>query len=144
MASLLPHKQVSLRKLVWVAPLVIIATIIANLIVRTISVTFLGVPETFQYLQVTTVVGSTVIYLLMALLAFVLVSRFAQRPIQFYLRLAFVFLCVSLLSPIMALLGLLSIPYMSLPIFWTMIMMHIISAIIAVGLLTTLTRVQQM
>jgi hypothetical protein len=112
----------------------------ANVIIRIVAVTVFGIPEAFQYLQVSSVVSSTIVFMLMALLAFVLVGRFARRPIRFYRWLAFILLCVSWLSPVMALLGLLPAPHMSLSIFWTMIVMHTVSAIIVVGLLTTLTR----
>ncbi len=119
--------------------LTIVATAIANLIIRTIAVSIFGVPATFQYLQAPYVIGSTIVFLLLALLAFVLVNRFARRPIQFYRLLAFVVLCISFLSPVMALVGLFPAPGMTLSIFWTMIVMHTVSAIIVVGLLTTLT-----
>jgi Family of unknown function (DUF6069) len=140
MASTLLREHVALRKLIWVGPLTIVSTAIANLIIRTIAVSFFGVPETFQYVQAPYVIGSTIIFVLMALLAFVLVNRFARRPIQFYRILAFVVLCISFLSPVLALVGLFPAPGMTLSIFWTMILMHIVSAIIVVGLLTTLTR----
>jgi hypothetical protein len=86
------------------------------------------------------VIGSTIVFELVALLVFVLVNRFARRPIQFYRILAFVVLCISFLSPVMALVGLFPAPGMTLSIFWTMIVMHTVSAIIVVGLFTTLTR----
>ncbi|MBE3559523.1 MAG: hypothetical protein IMW89_09885 [Ktedonobacteraceae bacterium] len=140
MASILSHDRVSLRKLLWVGPLTIVITIIANMLIRTVAVAFKGVPETFQYMQAPSVIGGTIVYLLLALLAFVLVGRFAQRPFQFYRILALVALCVSLLTPIMALTGLMSASGMNLPIFWTMITMHIVSAGIVVTLLTTLAR----
>jgi Family of unknown function (DUF6069) len=140
MASTLLREHVALRKLIWVGPLTIVSTAIANLIIRTIAVSFFGVPETFQYVQAPYVIGSTIIFVLMALLAFVLVNRFARRPIQFYRILAFVVLCISFLSPVLALVGLFPAPGMTLSIFWTMILMHIVSAIIVVGLFTTLTR----
>jgi hypothetical protein len=44
--------------------------------------------------------------------------------------------------PIMALTGLFPVPGMNLHIFWTMIVMHIVSAIIAASLFTTLARDQ--
>lgn len=142
MTSTLLHEHIALRKLIWVGPLTIVAATIANLIIRTIAVSIFGVPATFQYLQAPYVIGSTIIFLLLALLAFVLVNRFARRPIQFYRKLAFVVLCISFLSPVMALVGLFPASGMTLSIFWTMIVMHIVSAIIVVGLLTTLTREQ--
>ena len=142
MATTLLREHIALRKLVWVGPLTIVSTAIANLIIRTIAVSNFGVPGTFQYLQAPYVIGSTIIFLLLALLAFVLVNRFARRPIRFYRRLAFVVLCISFLSPVMALVGLFPASGMTLSIFWTMIVMHIVSASIVVGLLTTLTRQQ--
>ena len=140
MASTLLREHVALRKLIWVGPLTIVSTVIVNLIIRSIEVSIFGVPDTFQYLQAPYVIGSTIVFLLVALLAFVLVNRFARRPIRFYRILAFVVLCISFLSPVMALVGLFPAPGMTLSIFWTMIVMHLVSAIIVVGLFTTLTR----
>ena len=139
MAYTLPREQVALRKLIWVGPLTIVSTVIVNLIIRSIAVSSFGVPETFQYVEAPYVIGSTIVFVLVALLVFVLVNRFARRPIQFYRLLAFVVLCISFLSPVMALVGLFPAPGMTLSIFWTMIVMHTVSAIIVVGLLTTLT-----
>ena len=140
MTSTLLREHVALRRLIWVGPLTLVSTVIANLIIRTSAISLFGVPETFQYLQAAYVIGSSIFFVLLALLAFVLVSRFAQRPIRFYRILAFVVLCLSLLSPVMALVGLFPAPGMTLSIFWTMIAMHLVSAIIVIGLLTTLTR----
>ncbi|QBD81710.1 hypothetical protein EPA93_39370 [Ktedonosporobacter rubrisoli] len=140
MTSTLPHEHVALRKLIWVGPLTIVTTIIANLIIRAIAVSVFGISATFQAFQAPSIIGGIIVYLLFALLAFVLVSRFAQRPIRFYRILAFFALCISFLTPIMALSGLLPTPGMTLSIFLTMIVMHIVSAIIVVALLTTLTR----
>lgn len=140
MASTTSHKQVASRKLLWVGPLTLIVTALVNSFIRTLAVAFLGVPESFASLQLPSVIGSTIFFVLLALLAFVLVNRFARRPIQFYRVLALIALCLSLLTPIMALTGLFPAPGMNLPIFWTMLTMHIITAAVVVGLLTTLTR----
>jgi Family of unknown function (DUF6069) len=133
-----PRERFATRKLLWVGPLAIVVVAIANLIIRTIAVAFFGVPDGFLYLQAPFVIGSTVIFLLLALLASVLVNRFARRPIRFYRVLALVALFVSFLNPVMAFADLFPVPGMNVHIFWTMIVMHIVSAIIAVGLLTTL------
>lgn len=140
MTATLLREHVALRRLIWVGPLTLVATVSANLIIRTLAISLFGVPESFQYLQPASIIGSSIFFVLLALLAFVLVSRFAQRPIRFYRILACVALCISLLSPVMALVGLLPAPGMSLGIFWTMIALHLVSAIIVIGLLTTLTR----
>lgn len=78
--------------------------------------------------------------MLLALLAFVIVIRTTRNPIRFYRILALVFLLISLLTPIMALTGLMPTPGMNLSIFWTMITTHIVSAAITIGLFTTLVR----
>src|SRR5579872_3505121 len=140
MTSMISREKLAPRKLFWVGPLTIIIVAIANLVVRTIAVAFFGVPETFQYLQAPYVIGSTIIFLLVALFVFMLVSRFAQRPIRFYRILALIVLCVSFLSPVTALVGVFPAPGMNMHIFWTMILMHIVSAVIVVSLLTTMTR----
>ncbi len=140
MASTLPREQLAPRKLWWIGPVTIVVAAIINLIIRSIAVAFLGVPETFLYLQPASIIGSTIIFLLLALLAFVIVIRTARAPIRFYRILALILLLISLLTPIMALTGLMPTPGMNLPIFWTMIAMHIVSAAITVGLFTTLIR----
>ena len=140
MESTISNKQVASHKLFWVGPLTLIVAALVNSLIRTLAVAFLGVPENFASLQLPSVIGSTIFFVLLALLAFALVSRFARRPIQFYRVLALIALCLSLLTPIMALTGLFPAPGMNLPVFWTMITMHIVTAAIVVGLLTTLTR----
>jgi hypothetical protein len=142
MASTLLREHIASRKLIWVGPLTIVIAVIANLIIRAIAVSVFGVSATFQFLQLPMIISGTIIFLLLALLAFVLVGSFAQRPIQFYRKLALVMLCISFLSPVMALTGLFPAPGMTFSIFWTMIVMHIVSALIVVGLFTTLTREQ--
>jgi len=126
------------RKLVWVGPLTIVVATLVNLVIRSIAVAFFGVPDGFTYLQAPFVIGSTVIFLVLALVAFILVGRFARRPVRFYRMLAVVALLVSFLNPIMALAGLFPAPGMDLSIFWTMIVMHTVTALITVSLLTTL------
>ncbi|HCI82948.1 MAG TPA: hypothetical protein DHW02_25025 [Ktedonobacter sp.] len=137
MASIRTHEHMTSYKSWWIGPLTILVAVLANSLIRTIAVAFFGVSAAFHYLQIPYVIGSTIIFLLLAWLAFVIVCRFAQQPIRFYRVLALVVLCVSLLSPVMALVGLFPAPGMSLPIFWTMIIMHIVSAAIVIGLFTT-------
>jgi hypothetical protein len=129
---------VALRKLVWVGPLTIVVAAAVNLVIRTIAVAFFGVPAGFVYLQAPFVIGSTVVFLVLALLAFILVGRFTRRPVGFYRILALVALFVSFLNPVMALAGLFPAPGMNLHIFWTMIVMHTVTALITVSLLTGL------
>jgi len=78
MASILLRERVALRKLIWVGPLTIVATTIVNLIIRTIAVASFGVAETFQSLQAGSVIGSSIVFVLLALLALWLVNRFTK------------------------------------------------------------------
>jgi hypothetical protein len=132
------QKGFAIPKLLWVGPLTIIIAALVNFVIRTIAVAFFGVPDAFTFLQAPFVIGSTLVYLLLAFLAFVLVGRFAHRPVRFYRILALVALFVSLLNPVLALAGLFPAPGMNLHIFWTMIVMHTVTAILTVSLLTTL------
>lgn len=142
MTTLLAREHVATRKLWWVGPVAIVSVALANSLIRTIAVAFFGVSGTFQYFQPAYIIGSTIFYLLLALLAFVLVSRFARRPLRTFRVLACVALLASFLTPVLALSGVMPIVGMSVPIFWTMMVMHSVSAVIVVGLLTTLTREQ--
>ncbi len=133
-----PQERFAIRKLVWVGPLTIVVVALTNLVVRTLAVSFFGVAESFVYLQAPFVIGSTVVFLVLALLAFVLVGRLTRRPVHFYRIVAVVALFVSFLNPITLLIGVFPAAGMNLPIFWTMIVMHCVAAIITVSLLTTL------
>jgi hypothetical protein len=130
--------DVALRKLVWVGPLTIVIAALVNLVIRTLAVAFFGVPDDFTYLQAPVVIGSTVVFLVLALVAFILVGRFARRPVGFYRILALLALFISFLNPVMALAGLFPAAGMNLHIFWTMIVLHTVTALITVSLLTTL------
>ena len=132
------QERFAIRKLVWVGPLTIVVVAFVNLVVRTLAVSFFGVASSFVYLQAPFVIGSTVVFLALALLAFVLVGRVSSHPVQVYRIVAGVALFVSFLNPLMLLAGSFPAMGMNLHIFWTMIVMHCVSALLAVSLLTTL------
>ena len=134
-----PQERVATRKLVWVGPLMIVLAVLVNLVVRTLAVSFFGVASSFLYLQIPVVGITTVVFLLVALLAFVLVGRASRHPVRIFRIVAGVALLVSFLNPLLLLAGWwLPAVDMNLRIFWTMIVMHIVSALITVSLLTTL------
>jgi len=87
--------------------------------------------------QVPLVIESSTSFLLLAILAFTLVGRFAHCPFQFYRTLAGIALFLSFSTPIMAMMGMFAVPRMIVHIFWTMIVVHLVSAVITVGLLRT-------
>ncbi len=132
------QERVAARKLVWVGPLTIIIVALVNLVMRTLAVSFFGVAASFVYLQAPFVIGSTVIFLALALLAFVLVGRVSRHPVRLFRIVTGVALLVSFLNPLMLLVGWFPAVGMTLHIFWTMIVMHCVSALLTVSLLTTL------
>jgi Family of unknown function (DUF6069) len=143
MVSITTHSpskpEVAFGKLFWIGPLSIGITILADLLVRTVAVAFFGVPESFVYLQPPFLIGSIAFFGVLATLVFALVARFARRPVRLYRILASIALLVSFLNPIMALSGQFPAPGMNIHIFWTMIVMHCIAALIIVSLLTRLS-----
>lgn len=126
------------RKLLWVGPLAIVVAVLVNLLLRSIAVAFFSMPDAFVPLQAIPVIGTTIFFLLLALLAFALVGRFARRPLRFYQSLVVVALLISFLNPVMALSGFFPVPGMHLHIFWTMIVIHCATALITVSLFTGL------
>jgi hypothetical protein len=136
---LTPRERVATRKLMWVGPLTIVVVVLLNLVVRTLAISFFGVAASFLYLQIPVVIGSTVSFLLLALLALVLVVRFSRQPVRNFWIVAGAALLVSFLNPFLLLAGWwLPVEGMNVHIFWTMIVMHMVSALIAVSMLTTL------
>ena len=132
------RQRFALRKLVWVGPLTIVVAALVNLVIRSVAVAFFGVPGGFTDLQAPVVIGSTIVFLLLALLVFVLVGRVSSHPVRIFRIVAGVALLVSFLNPIMLLAGVFPAVGMNLHIFWTTIIMHCVSALITVSLLTTL------
>jgi len=113
--------------------------VLVNLVVRILAVSFFGVASSFLYMQAPVVIVTTVVFLLLALLAFVLTGRMSHHPVRIFRIVTGVALLVSFLNPLLQLAGRwLPATGMNLHIFWTMIVMHIVSALIAASLLTTL------
>jgi hypothetical protein len=132
------ESRVALRKLVWVGPLTIMLAVLVNLAIRTLAVAFFDGAESFVYLQAPFVLGSTILFLALALLAFILVGRITRHPVRIFRLVAGVALVASLLNPLMLLAGVFPATGMTLSIFWTMMVMHAVSAVITASLLTTL------
>ena len=134
-----PQERVATRKLVWVGPLTIVLAVLVNLVVRSFAVSFFGVSSSFPYVQAPVIIITTVVFLVLALLVFVLVGRVSSHPVRSFRIVGGIALVVSFLNPLLQLAGhWLPATGMNLPIFWTMIVMHCVSALITISLLTTL------
>jgi hypothetical protein len=92
--------KIELRRLWWVGPLTILASILGVLIVRVIAVAILQPDPTPMSLGWVMPVIFTFVLVTGAVLVFALVSRFAATPIRTYQIIAFVFLLISFLPDI--------------------------------------------
>jgi hypothetical protein len=92
--------KIELRRLWWVGPLTILASILGVLIVRVIAVAILRPDPTPMSLGWVMPVIFTFVLVTGAVLVFALVSRFAAKPIRTYQIIAFVFLLISFLPDI--------------------------------------------
>lgn len=134
-----PQERVATRKLVWVGPLTIALAVVVNLVARALAVSFFGASASFPYLQAPVISITTVVFLVLALLVFVLVGRVSSHPVRSFRIVGGIALVASFFNPLMQLAGhWLPATGMNLPIFWTMIVMHCVSALITISLLTTL------
>ena len=135
-------ERVDIRSLLWVGPLAMIATSIANVIVREIAVAVGAVPANLEILQWPGIIGSTMVQVFLGVIIFALIARFSRRPIWLFRVVAAIALVLSFSSPVMAAAGLAPIPGLSInsSTVVSMMVMHVVAAVISVGILTTLAR----
>jgi hypothetical protein len=93
-------QKVQLRRLLWVGPLTILASIVGVLIVRVMAVAMLQPDPTPISLGWAVPAISTFVLVTGAVLVFALVSRCTAKPIRTYQIIAFVFLLLSFLPDI--------------------------------------------
>jgi hypothetical protein len=87
------HPQI--RRLLWVGPLTVAASVAAVLLVRVVAVTILDPPPAFTPLSLDSCLVLTAVFVTSAVLVFVLVARLASDPIRIYLTIAAVVLLFS-------------------------------------------------
>src|SRR4051794_14039951 len=95
--------QVKASRLWWVGPLAIVASIIANLIIRVIAVSALGASAEFPPLSWGPPIMFTIIGVLGATVVFALVARSSKQPIALFRRIALIVLLVSLVPDVLLL-----------------------------------------
>ncbi len=132
-------KRISFRRLLWVGPLAVLASVIANVLVSITAVALVGISPEFEPLHLRPVIGFTVVGVLGALLVFALVARFSRRPVRLFRRIALVVLLLSFM-PDLSLLN--ASPYAGTTVqsVIALMLMHMAAWLISVSLLTTLTR----
>ena len=129
--------SIQLRRLLWVGPLAVIASIVGVLVVRIVAVALLQPQPMPMSLMWLTPVIFTAVLVTGAVLVFALVARFAPNPIRTYQVIAFVVLLLSLL-PDVAYAGS-SMPGASWPVAIALMIMHVVAWAICVVLLSRLS-----
>lgn len=92
--------QIQIRRLLWLGPLTILASILGVLIVRTLAVAILHPSPTPMSLGWVLPILFTLVLVTGAVLVFALVARYAQNPIRTFQIIAFAFLLISFLPDI--------------------------------------------
>ena len=131
---------IQLRRLLWVGPLAVIASVIGILIVRIIAVAILQPNPQPMSLTWGPPIIFTVVLVTAAVVVFALVARFIKNPIRTYQIIALVVLILSFL-PDVAYAGS-SMPGASWPVALTLMLMHIVAWAICVSMLVKLSVVE--
>jgi hypothetical protein len=135
-------ERVSLARLLWVGPLTIVAAVVANVAFVAVANPLFGVGPDFPALTREAVAAFTAVGVLLAVVVFALVARFARRPISLYRRVAIIALALSFIPDVA--LGVLPGPVPVGPREVVLLMAtHVIAAALAIGLLTSLTAERQ-
>lgn len=131
-------EPVALRRLLWAAPLAAVSAAIANAAVYLVASALGTMPQDFVVqgsgpITLAPVVVSSLVGAAGAAVVFVVVALLARRPIRTFRIVAAVVLVLSFATP-------LTIPGAPLSMILTLELMHVVAAVVIVGMLTTLVR----
>lgn len=139
-------EKVSLIRLLWAGPLAVVAAVLANAIVGALARRLLGISPRFLPLAGAQFIFLTVVGTGAGVIVFAVVSRLSKRPIRLFRLIAVIALLLSL-APDLALLagggaGPRAMPMEGVDLIsvGTLMFMHIVAAVVSVGLTTTLAR----
>jgi hypothetical protein len=130
--------RVSVGRLAFVGVVAVVVAVAVNLLIRTVAVSLLGIGEGFLPLGVGPTVVFTVAGMVGAGVVFGLIMRFVKRrPVRLFRRVALVVLLVSLVPDVLMLFSG-SMPGATVASVGTLMVEHVASWAVAVGVLTTL------
>ncbi len=135
------RELVSARRLLWAAPLAAVLAAALNLGVLAIAVALGAVPSGFPLLNPGSVIGSSVVGVILGAVVFALLARLTRHPVRTFRIVAVVALLLSFATPLMAATG--RIPdagTVTAGTVATMLLMHVVAAGVAVTILPALTR----
>ena len=137
-SSRIHGERVAFGRLLWAGPLAAFAAAVANAVVYFVAYGLGAMPQDFVIegsgpITLAPVVVSSLIGAVGAVLVFVIVALLAQRPIRTFRIVAAVVLVLSFATP-------LTIPGAPLSMVLALEFMHVVAAVVIVGILTTLVR----
>jgi len=138
-AASLQGTHIPLSRIFIAGLLAIIASSLANTVVRFITVMLFSIDPVFGPLQLMTPIVFTVIGVLGGVIVFAILSRTVQRPMRVFQIVALVVLLVSLIPNILLFFAnSMLIPGLTVPGIIALIVMHFVAWAITVGLLSPL------
>jgi hypothetical protein len=138
-----PVERVAMDRLWWVGLLAALLSLIAVAIIRVLAIGPLGMSADFEPFHWRSLVVSTILGVLGAVVVFGLLGRFTRRPIRWFVIVATVVLILSFSAPLSLLRGVPRPPGTTPGTVWTLNVMHVVVAVICVALLTTLGRIRE-
>jgi hypothetical protein len=133
-----PAERIALSKLWWVGLLAVALATLVNALVRALALALLDVDPAFMPLQSPSFVALTVVGAGAGVGVYWLLGRLSRRPITTFRLVALVALVLSFLPDIGLLAG--GVPGATWATVGVLMFMHLLAALITVGLLTTLAR----
>jgi hypothetical protein len=137
-----PAERLSLRKFLWVAPLTLVAAIIADEILYAIAAALIPSIGQWPMAGPFQIILSTFAYLILGSIVFALVVRFSSRPVRTYWIAGTIALIVSLALPISAGAGFVppGLPIPDTATVVTLAAMHVVAYLVTASMFTQLTR----
>lgn len=129
--------KVSWGRLARVGAVAVVVAVVVNVLIRTVAVSVFGIGDGFLPLAVGPTVVFTVVGMVGAVVVFGAMLRFARRPARLFRRVALVVLVLSLVPDLMLLYAG-SMPGTTFAGVLTLMVEHVASWAVAVGVLTTL------
>ncbi len=130
--------KIDWRRLWFVGLFTIIVSVVVNIVIDFVAVSFLTISPAFDNLQAPGIISLTVAGAIGAVFVFALVCRFSTRPIWLYRIIATIVLVVTFIPD----LALFSESVATVSEVISLMVMHLATYIICVCMLTTMTRVK--
>lgn len=138
---MLTTSLIQIKKIWWVGPLTVLASVIGVLIVRSIAMAILPPPYAPGLAMIAISIVLTVVLCSAAVIVYALVARYAKNPIRTYIIISSIFLVISFLPDIAAVS--MPMPGAGWPYSITLMIMHVVAGFITVYTLIKLTTTKQ-